>query len=146
MDPRPRIGRDGKRRTSVAQKSFHCKLVTPTAALFNDRVTYASVPAWDGLMGFLPGRAPLLGRLGTGELRLEFADSEKTKGGSRSFVISGGIIRMDADHMTILAEDAFPAEELTVSGSEGELKAAKDQRSQDLARAKLTIARRGGGI
>ena len=74
----------------MAQKSFHCKLVTPTAALVNDRVTYASVPAWDGLMGFLPGRAPLLGRLGTGELRLEFADSEKTKGGSRSFVISGG--------------------------------------------------------
>ncbi len=130
----------------MAKKSFNCKLVTPTAALVNDPVTYASVPAWDGLMGFLPGRAPILGRLGTGELTLEYADTEKTKGGSRSFVISGGIIRMDNDQMTILAEHAVAAEELTVAGAEAELKGAKDQRAQDFARAKLTVVKRGGGI
>lgn len=130
----------------MAKKSFHCKLVTPTAALVNDAVTYASVPAWDGLMGFLPGRAPMLGRLGTGELRLDYADTEKTQGGTRSFVISGGILRMDNGHMTILAESAVPAEELTVSGAEAELKAAKDSKSQDFARAKVAVAKRGGSI
>lgn len=130
----------------AAAKVFQCKLVTPTAALVNDPVTYASVPAWDGLMGFLPGRAPMLGRLGVGELRLDFPDTDKGEGASRSFVISGGVVRMDNDQMTILAEQAIPAEELSVAAAEAELKNAKDQQAADFARAKLSLAQRGKGI
>jgi F-type H+-transporting ATPase subunit epsilon len=130
----------------AAAKVFQCKLVTPTAALVNEPVTYASVPAWDGLMGFLPGRAPMLGRLGVGELRLDFPDTEKGEGASRSFVISGGVVRMDDDQMTILAEQAIPAEEISTAAAEAELKNAKDQQSAEFARAKLSLAQRGKGI
>ncbi len=43
----------------MAQKTFRCKVVTPTASLLDEPVAYASVPAWDGLFGVLPGRAPI---------------------------------------------------------------------------------------
>lgn len=136
----------------MAKKSFRCKLVTPTAALVNDQVTYASVPAWDGLIGFLPGRSAFLGRLGAGELRLEMADTEKGQGGSRSFVLDGGFVRMADDVMTIIAERAVPVELISVADAEAELRVAdtiKDagERNKAQQRAKLMakLARSAGG-
>lgn len=105
----------------MAQTSFRCKLVTPTAALVDAPVAYASVPLHDGLMGFMPGRAPLLARLGLGELRLDMADTEKTKGGTRSFAVSGGFIKMGDGQLTILAEKAVAGEELSAADADAEV-------------------------
>ncbi len=82
-------------------KSIHCKLVTPAAALLDDQVVYARVPLHDGLMGFQPGRAPILAKLGIGELRLDTAK------GSRSFLVEDGFIKMAENELTILAERAI---------------------------------------
>lgn len=130
----------------MAQKSFRCRLVTPTASLVDDKVTYASIPAYDGLMGFLPGRAPILTRLGAGELRLDFADSDKGEGGTRSYFVDGGFVRMSEDRLTILAERAIPREQLTATDAEAELKSAKTPQAQAAARAKLSMSRKQGGI
>ena len=43
----------------MAAKSFTCRLVTPTAKLIDEQVTYANIPLWDGLMGILPGYATI---------------------------------------------------------------------------------------
>lgn len=133
----------------MAKKSFRCKLVTPAAAIIDDQVTYASVPAWDGLMGVLPGRAPLLARLGVGELRLDFADSEKGQGGSRAFLVEDGFVKMANEELTILAERATPAESLTMADAEAELRQAQTgtvtgtteraKRTKDLARARAKV-------
>jgi F-type H+-transporting ATPase subunit epsilon len=147
----------------LAKKSFRCKLVTPTAALVDDQVKYASIPAWDGLMGVLPGRAPILARLGTGELGLEFADSDKGEGGTRSFLVEDGFLKMAGDELTILAELAIPAESLTIADAEAELKAAqaaptattaegkareleKLGKARQRARAKMTLVKGRGAI
>lgn len=90
----------------MAKKSFDCTLVTPQAAVVSGKVVYANVPAWDGQMGFQPGRAPILARLGAGELRLDFADSEKSQGGTTTYTIEGGFLKMSDDKLTILAEKA----------------------------------------
>jgi F-type H+-transporting ATPase subunit epsilon len=136
----------------VAKKSFRCKLVTPASALVDDQVVYASVPAWDGLMGFLPDRAAFLGKLGLGELRLDMADTDKGPGGTRSFILDGGFIRMAGDVMTILAERAVDVSALTASDAEAELKAAagmKDpaEKARATKRAELMaqMAKSGGG-
>jgi F-type H+-transporting ATPase subunit epsilon len=136
----------------VAKKSFRCKLVTPAAALVDDQVAYASVPAWDGLIGFLPGRSAFLGQLGLGELRLDMADGDKGQGGSRSFLLDGGFIRMAGDVMTILAERAIDVSTLTASDADAELKAAaslKDatEKARATKRAALMadLAKSGGG-
>jgi len=147
----------------VAGKSFRCKLVTPTAALVDDAIVYASIPLWDGLAGVMPGRAPMLGRLGLGELRLDFADSAKGEGGSRSFLVEGGFAKMSEDGLTILAENAIATENIRLSDAESELRglegpgtarqaetmaqlAERRTKERDLARLKVALAKKQGGI
>jgi len=103
-------------------KSFRCKVVTPDAQLLDSDVAYASVPAWDGSFGVLPRRAPILAKLGTGELTLRFPDGD---GGERSFFIDGGFAKMADDELVIVAEHAVPAEQLSESDIEAELKEAE---------------------
>ena len=102
--------------------SFPCTVVTPTASLFDDQVVYASVPLEDGLMGVQSGRQPVLAPLGLGELRVDFAGSS---GGSRSYMIDGGIMQMSDSKLTILAERALPAEEISASDAAAELAEAE---------------------
>ncbi|MCC6426332.1 MAG: F0F1 ATP synthase subunit epsilon [Phycisphaerales bacterium] len=105
----------------MAKKTFRCRIVTPSASLLDEAVTYASVPAWDGLIGFLPGRAPILAKLGVGELHVRLGD-EKGAGGERSYAVDGGVVQMQDDTLTVLAEYAAPAELITPNEAEAELK------------------------
>jgi F-type H+-transporting ATPase subunit epsilon len=146
----------------VAKKTFRCRLVTPTASIVDEAVTSASVPAWDGLIGFLPGRAPILAKLGCGELQLRFPDSEKGAGGERSYAVDGGVVQMQDDQLTILAEYAAAAESINPGDAEAELKAlqgktvpadaadkasAQDRLTRDRERARIKVkVARGGGI
>lgn len=111
-------------------KTFRVKLVTPAASLLDDSVESATVPLWDGLMGFLPGRAPILGKLGVGELQLTFGSDAKTKaeGGSASYFVDGGVVRMAEGQLTILAERAAPVRELVASDAEAQLTKATNEK------------------
>ncbi len=125
-------------------KTFRCQLVTPNAKLLDEDVTYANVPAWDGLFGVLPGRAPLLAQLGLGELTVSFPDTTG-KGGDRSYVIDGGFVKMAGDTLTILAEAAFPAEEITETDAKAEIAETQargvPQDAPDLAAAQQRLSR-----
>lgn len=103
--------------------TLHCRLVTPNAELLNEAVTYASVPAWDGLIGFQPGRAPLVARLGMGELRLDFPAANGS--GSRHFFIDSGFLKMGDGELVILAERASPAEQIFEQDAKAELAEAE---------------------
>ncbi len=109
----------------MAVKTFRCRLITPEAQVLDTDVTYASIPAWDGLMGFQPGRAPIVAKLGMGELRLDFPDVGQARGGSRYFFIEDGFVQMVSDRLTILARQAAPMEQLTEADAEAELAAAR---------------------
>jgi F-type H+-transporting ATPase subunit epsilon len=145
--------------------SIRCTLITPEARLLDEAVVYASVPAWDGLIGLEHGGAPLVAKLGTGELRLDFADTGGAKGGSRSFFVDGGFMRLANNELTLLAGRAVAAEQLEESACEQELKTAEARAIPDgapdrlaemdritaarrAARVKLSLARksRGKGI
>ncbi|MBS0188492.1 MAG: F0F1 ATP synthase subunit epsilon [Planctomycetes bacterium] len=105
--------------------TFRCRLVTPAARLFDEPVSSAVVPMWDGLMGFLPGRAPLLGKLGIGELKLEFTSGAKAAG---NYFIDGGVLQMAGNELTILAERATPVGEINVSEVEAQLNKLENDR------------------
>lgn len=138
-------------------KSFRCSIVTLSASILDDDVTYASVPAWDGQFGLLPGHSPFLARLGIGRLRLDFPE-----GGSRWFYIDGGFAQVQDGHLVLLTENAIPAESLSLRDAEAELAEANarvlqsglDQEKvmldQQRARTKCDLARgmaeRGGAI
>lgn len=141
----------------MAKTSFDCTVVTPTSSLVSGAVVYAAVPLWDGSMGFLPGRGPILARLGVGELRLDFADTSKGQGGTTSYYVEGGFVKMSDNKLTILAERAMPIDDLDRASAEQELKAAAGatapggdalaqaeakRTAADRARAKIRLAKK----
>jgi F-type H+-transporting ATPase subunit epsilon len=86
---------------------FKASLITPEAIVLETTITAAQVPAFDGLVGILNHRAPLLAKLGTGILRLD------TTGGSQRFMISGGYAQMKGEELTILTTEAIPTAQVT---------------------------------
>ncbi len=100
--------------------SFNCTVVTPERQVLDSAVTYASVPAWDGLTGVAPQRAPMLVKLGDGPLRLDFA-----AGGSRWFFVGGGFAQVKDNRLTLLTHETIPAEEIVRQDTQAALKEAE---------------------
>ncbi|MCK4872494.1 MAG: F0F1 ATP synthase subunit epsilon [Phycisphaerales bacterium] len=121
--------------------AFHCKLVTPDASVLDDDITYASVPGWDGLFGVAPGRAAMLWQLGLGPLRLDFP-----KGGSRWFLVDGGVAHLVDGSLTLLCRKAIPVEQLNADEAKAEYEQLTAQHPHDAESAEskahgLDIAR-----
>jgi len=137
---------------NVVAKSFRCRLITPVAQVLDEQVEYASVPAWDGLFGVMVDRAPIVAKLGLGELRLDFP-----AGGSRSFLVEDGFVQMVNNKLTVLATKAIPVESLSEGEAKAELAEAQARRAEspaereklkadrERASAKLALAKRGAG-
>lgn len=125
----------------MAEKTFRCKLITPEAKVLDEAVKSAVIPVWDGLMGIRPGRAPIVAKLGIGELRLDFPDDGKAAGGSRSYLVEDGFANMVDGELTILAAKATPAERLTESEVQAEATAAQQRAVEGLSGAEAQKAR-----
>ena len=89
--------------------AFKASVITPESILFEAEVTGAQVPAFDGLVGILHQRAPLLAKLGTGVLRLDGAE------GTQRYVVAGGYAQMKDDVLTILTNEAIPEDKITAA-------------------------------
>ena len=88
--------------------AFKASIITPESILLETTITAAQVPAFDGLIGILDHRAPLLAKLGTGVLQLS-----TTSSGQQRFLVSGGYAQMKDDQLTILTTTAVPADQIT---------------------------------
>jgi F-type H+-transporting ATPase subunit epsilon len=106
--------------------SFQCVLVTPEQQVLDEQVAQAIVPAHDGQVGILTGRAPLLVKLGTGTLRVDLPG-----GGRRFFFVDGGVAQMKDDRLTILSTDAAPADQIDPEAARAELAEAQARQATD---------------
>ncbi len=95
-------------------------LVTPERTLFDREVASIRVPLFDGAAGFYPGRAPLVGRLGIGELRL--TDSA---GASESFFIDSGFVQVKGSVVSVLTNSATLVADISKKSAVAALDAAK---------------------
>ena len=100
-------------------------LVTPERTLFDKPVATIRVPLFDGAAGFYPGRAPLVGRLGIGELRLTDAS-----GASESYFIDGGFVQVKGPVVSVLTNAAVPTAELSRKAAATQLENAKAERTK----------------
>ncbi len=64
-----------------------CIVVTPEKTALEESTEFVALPLYDGEIGFMPGRAPMIGRLGYGELR--FTDG----GQSTRYYVDGGFVQ-----------------------------------------------------
>src|SRR5579864_3239243 len=90
-------------------------LVTPETTLLDEPVVALRFPLFDGQIGILPGRAPLVGRLGYGELRIT------TSAGQQSYFIDGGFVQVKQGVVSLLTNRAQITSSLDVKGAENEL-------------------------
>ena len=129
--------------------TFQCTLVTPEEQVLDDKVIYASIPAFDGLVGLAPQRAPLVLQLGDGPLRLDYPE-----GGSRWFFVGGGFAQMKDNRLTLLTAEAVAAEDIVRSEQVAAIKeaqalvattdeaAARRDRDRERARTLIELAER----
>ncbi len=110
--------------------AFECVLVTPEQQMIDAKITQAILPAHDGLIGILTGRAALLVKLGLGPMRLDLAG-----GKSQFFIVDGGVAQMKGSRLTILTQSATAAEELTYESASAEYTEATARRTTDAAGA-----------
>ncbi len=87
-------------------KTFHCSVITPERAVLETEATFVAFPAHDGEVGILHDRAPLLYRMGIGELRVESPE------GNHILFVDGGFAQMVDNRLTLLTEQAKRIEEI----------------------------------
>ena len=84
-------------------------LVTPERQLLDTDIEEVYAPGVLGQFGVLPEHVNFLTALGTGELRY------RTKGADHDVAVSGGILEVLDDLVTVLADSAEFAEEIDVA-------------------------------
>ena len=125
-----------------------CIVVTPEETTVEAVVESVVVPLFDGEMGILPNHGAMIGRLGSGELRLRNGDQVDR------FFLEGGFIQIADNTVSVLTGRAVPVELLDADEAESQLETAlaepavgseqmeaRDQLVQQL-RARQRVARR----
>ena len=134
----------------AAERGLQCVVVTPERAVLDEPADFVVLPMYDGELGVLPGRAPLIGRLGYGELRLRRGDD------TRRYFVDGGFAQVRANIVTVLTPRALRAEDIDAHAAARTLEEARTPtatpqeqeahlRTQERARAELRVARRARG-
>lgn len=124
-----------------------CVVVTPENTALETEADFVALPLYDGELGVLPGRAPLIGRLGFGQLRVK-------RGGIEShYYLDGGFVQVADNVITILTPRAIPAGQINVQAAEKQLEAVRHRpastpelleirdRLESQARAMLYVAK-----
>lgn len=103
--------------------ALHCVVVTPEATVLDAAAEFVTLPLFDGECGIAPGRAPLIGRLGFGELRI------RTGGGQTRYYVDGGFAQVVDNVVSVLTNRAIPAEKIDAAAARQQLEAANARRA-----------------
>jgi F-type H+-transporting ATPase subunit epsilon len=85
---------------------LHFNLVSPERELMSEDVDQVDIPGTEGWIGVMPNHAPLMATLAPGMVRIRTGSDEK------QIFVRGGFAEISAEGLTLLAEEAMPAEEL----------------------------------
>jgi len=77
------------------------RLVSQEKEVYRGDAASVVAPAWDGMVGILPGHAPFLTLLGHGEFTVDLPG-----GGSNRYYVAGGVLKVEKDELTALVEYA----------------------------------------
>lgn len=111
----------------MAEHTFHLSVVTPERVVLETEARSVTLPAYDGQLGILAHRAPLLARLGAGRLTAE------TTSGEEVYFVDGGFAQMVDNRLTVLTEQASRPEELDRAAARRSLEEALALPASDAA-------------
>ncbi len=106
--------------------SIRCEIVSQDRQVYTGDADMVIVPGSQGEMGILPNHAPLLSTLKYGILRVRYHGQEEI------FTIAGGVIEVQPDLITVMADAAENVLEIDVSRAEAAKRRAEDILQQGL--------------
>ena len=120
--------------------SLHVDIVSAEGEIFSGEASMVFAPAQLGEIGIAPRHAPLLTGLNAGEVRVQTPDE-----GERFFYVTGGMIEVQPNMVTVLADTALRGDELDEAAALEAQKAARAalegaSQETDLKRAQLELA------
>ena len=106
--------------------SIRCEIVSQDRQVFSGEADMVIVPGSQGEMGILPNHAPLLSTLKFGILRV------RSKGQEQIFTIAGGVIEVQPDLVTVMADAAENVQEIDINRAEAAKRRAEEILKQGL--------------
>ena len=104
--------------------TIRCEIVSAEAEIFHGNATLVVATGDEGELGIAPRHAPLITRLKPGQVRVQAENGEE-----QFFYVSGGIIEVQPQVVTVLADTAIRAKDL----DEGAAARAKAEAERILA-------------
>jgi F-type H+-transporting ATPase subunit epsilon len=138
----------------MSDKHLTLELVTPEKVAWSAPADFVVLPAAEGEMGVLPGHMSFLVQLAEGEVRVT------DKGEVKRFAVSGGFAEIRDDVVSLFAETAEAAEQISAERARQALERAKAESTKPnidpahlaeieaslrRAQVRLRVARRGKG-
>ncbi len=94
-------------------------------------VDAVTVTLFDGEAGFLPGHAPMIGRLGPGELRARVGSEESR------YYVEGGNVQVEDNVVSVLTGQSMSVGEIDLAAAKAELEAAEAEPASNQALAEM---------
>jgi F-type H+-transporting ATPase subunit epsilon len=135
---------------AMAIGQFRCVVVTPERTVLDREADFVALPLYDGELGVMKDRTPLIARLGYGELRW------RSGAATERFYVDGGFLQIKKNLVSVLTPRAMPAREIDAQQAEEELQAAlrlvptttdafvAKQKALARGRAQVALARKVG--
>jgi F-type H+-transporting ATPase subunit epsilon len=130
-----------------ASDKVHCVVVTPEKTELDTTCDSLILPLFDGEMGIQPGRAPMVGRLGFGIMKVRNGSSVE------EWFVDGGFVQVTREGVNVLTDRLLKPEQISRKEAEADLDkammikssspeaAALKERAVTQARAKVRLGR-----
>jgi F-type H+-transporting ATPase subunit epsilon len=99
---------------------IHVEITSQDRSVFSGEADIVVVPGTLGEMGILPHHSPLLSTLKFGLIKVRYKGEEKV------FTVAGGIVEVQPDQVTILADSAENIEEIDIERAESARQRAEE--------------------
>ena len=109
-------------------------VVSAEEAIYSGEANFVALPGQEGELGILPGHVPLITRIRPGAVRIKGADGKE-----EDVFVAGGILEVQPDRVTVLADTAVRSKGLDEAKAKKALEDAKQAREQ--AKSNVEIAK-----
>ena len=106
-------------------------IVTPETTTLDEEAEFVVLPMFDGESGISANHAPMIGRLGPGEVRVKNG-SETTR-----FYVDGGFVQIEDNVVSVLTGSSTPVGEIDTEEANKALAAANELPSTNAVEADL---------
>ena len=99
---------------------LHCVVVTPEKTELDVQATSLVIPLFDGEIGILPGRAPMIGRLGYGLMTVKSGST------TTQHFVDGGFVQVTREAVYVLTDRLLKPDKIDGNQAKVDLDAANE--------------------